>query len=80
MTCTASCDYLRTKPIIQFREIEVPALPVCSYGVSGERPFTSLPQYRFRVHVEETSSIFLTYWRFSNGLRALMWGDRIRLG
>jgi hypothetical protein len=44
----------------------MPALPICPDRVSGKGPLTSFAEYGFRVHVEETSSVFLADGRFSN--------------
>lgn len=50
-------DDLRTKPIVQFREIEVPSLPIPPNWMSWQCTLASLAEDGFGMHPKEASSV-----------------------
>ena len=50
-------DDLRTKPIVQFREIEVPSLPIPPNRMSWQRALASLAEDGFWMHPQKASSV-----------------------
>ena len=73
-------DCLRPKPIVQLREIKVPALPISADRVSRECAFAGLTEYSFGMHHEEAGSVFWTDGRLPDWMRRLGRSDRTRLG
>ena len=53
----AVCDYLRPEPIVQFREVEVPPLPILANWVSWERAGAGLAEYSFGMHLKEARGV-----------------------
>src|SRR5438309_1301753 len=53
--------HLGAKPIVQFRKIKVPPLPIVAYWVSGKCARTGLAQHGFKMHVEEARGLLWTH-------------------
>ena len=58
----------------------MPALPTCPNGMRGKRALTSLAEYRLRMQVEETGSVFLADGRLPNRTGSLACRNSIGLG
>jgi len=57
VTWAAGSDELGAKPIIQLREIKVPALPIPANWVSWECPLAGFAEDGFGMHPQEASSV-----------------------
>ena len=53
----AVCDYLRPEPIVQFREVEVPPLPILANWMSWECAGAGLAEHSFGMHFEEARGV-----------------------